>query len=110
MLTRRFLAKSLLNAGAAALVLGLGASRAGAQVPPPYPPYYRPVPPLRREVIPMAPGTAYVWLPGHWVWNGAAYRWRRGHYVLRRRGWHHWVDGHWALRAGRWVWVPAHWR
>ncbi len=109
MMSRRGLAKSILGAGVAALVLGLGARPAAAQVAPPYPPYYRPVPPPRREIIPVAPGTAYVWLPGHWIWNGAAYVWRPGHYVLRRHGWHHWVNGHWRVRAGMWVWVPAHW-
>lgn len=71
---------------------------------------YAPIPPLRQEVVPMAPPGAYIWRPGHWVWDGRAYVWVPGRYVVRVRGYHEWVPGHWAMRYGNWVWIAPHWR
>ena len=34
---------------------------------------------------PPPPGARYVWLPGHWLWNGRAYVWVRGRYGWPRR-------------------------
>ena len=46
-------------------------------------PALRPAPPLREEVITVAPYPRAVWVPGHWHWN---------------------------RRFGEYVWVPGHWR
>jgi hypothetical protein len=105
MTTRRLFAKSILGA---ALAVSLG-SAALAQPMPAYPPGWRAPPPPRVEVVPLAPGAAYAWVPGHWRWTGSRYVWVRGHYAIREAGWHHWVDGHWAVIAGRWAWIPGHW-
>lgn len=106
MTTRRTLAKALLGAAFATAA----GSLAAAQPMPPYPPGWRPVPPPRSEYVPPRPGAAYVWVPGHWHWNGYRYIWIGGRYVVRQSGWHHWVDGHWAVIHGRWTWIPGHWR
>jgi hypothetical protein len=74
----------------------------------PHPP---PAPPAPVEVVPVAPGPAYVWIPGHWAWRGrhAGYVWVAGRYTVTQPG-HVWVPGHWAPRPGGHVWVPGHWR
>jgi hypothetical protein len=69
-------------------------------------------PPPQVEVVPVPPGPAYVWVPGHWGWRGPRYGyvWVPGRYVVPAHpGWV-WVPGHWAPRPGGYVWVEAHWR
>lgn len=68
---------------------------------------YAEVPPLRVEVIPVAP-PRMVWQPGTWHWNGRTYDWIPGRHVERGYG-GNWVHGHWENRGGGRVWVPAHW-
>lgn len=70
---------------------------------------YRSVPPLRREVIPVAPGPRFIWEPGHWVWSGHGYAWAGGRYVQRRPNYTNYHPGRWANRSGRWVWVAPGW-
>ncbi len=93
-----------------AAAIGLAAANIGptvAQPPPPYPP----VPPPRYERMPPPPGGRYIWVPGHWQWNGYRYAWIGGRYDVRQPGWGHYVSGRWVWHggAGRWVWRPAHW-
>ena len=72
--------------------------------PPPAPP------PAQVEIVPVAPGPAYVWVPGHWGWRGGGYVWVPGAYAIPAQpGWV-WVAPHWAPRRGGWVWVQGHWR
>ncbi|MBV8900603.1 MAG: YXWGXW repeat-containing protein [Verrucomicrobia bacterium] len=59
---------------------------------------------------PRPPGPGYVWVAGHWHWNGYRWVWRHGHYVLRPRGRGEWVPAHYDRRPGGWVYVPGHWR
>ena len=52
-------------------------------------------PPLQVEVVPYAPGPAYVWIGGYWGWN---------------LGRHIWIGGRWALPPGRgYAWSPGRW-
>jgi hypothetical protein len=74
------------------------------------PPSYQPIPEPTPETIPAPPQGAYIWRPGHWIWNGYRYRWIRGAYVLRGPRMHEWVPGAWVMRGGAWVWVQPHWR
>jgi len=91
--------------GSMILLCGVALAASGCVVDTaPYPP----IPAPRVEVVPPAPGPRLAWEPGHWRWNGSAYLWVPGHYVEGRVG-VHWIDGHWANRAGAWVWVPGHW-
>lgn len=71
--------------------------------------FYPPVPPLRYEVVPVAPGPAVLWQPGHWGWNGFRYAWVGGRYLQRRPYYANYQHGHWASRFGRWVWVRPGW-
>lgn len=68
----------------------------------------RPPPPDRPEEAGVAPGTEYVWIRGHWIYNGSDWVWRRGHWEVRRNG-YQWVPGHWIERDGGWLWIEGHW-
>ncbi len=72
---------------------------------------YSPVPPPRPETIPPPPvtGTALLWMPGHWDWNGTGYIWQPGQYVPRDGHTNMFQPGFWQHTAAGWAWVPAHW-
>ena len=71
-----------------------------------------PPPPAQTEVVPVAPGPTYVWVPGHWAWRGPrfGYVWVPGGYAVPAQPGYQWVPAHWAPRPGGWVWVEGHWR
>jgi YXWGXW repeat-containing protein len=69
-----------------------------------------PPPPVQAEVVPLAPGPAYVWIPGHWGWRPRGYVWVPGFYALPAQPGYVWVPAHWAARRGGWAWVQGHWR
>ena len=60
------------------------------------------------EVVPQAPGTEYVWIKGHWHWNGAQWTWRRGRYEARRVG-YNWIPAHYEQRGRNYIYVDGHW-
>jgi hypothetical protein len=52
---------------------------------PPGPPVVAapPAPPAPQvEVVPAPPAVGYVWVPGHWAWNGRGYLWVAGRYAV----------------------------
>lgn len=65
-------------------------------------------PPVREEVIGVAPYPGYVWAGGYWGWQGGRHVWVGGHWLAGRPGYrwapHHWehVGGGWRLAQGRW--------
>ena len=67
-----------------------------------------PPPAARVEVKSSRPGPNYVWIDGHWKWNGRRYAWVDGHWNKKKAG--HWVPGHWTKRPRGWVYVPGHWK
>jgi hypothetical protein len=69
----------------------------------------RDAPPAEQVEVEPAVRAGYIWVRGHWVWNGARYAWIRGHYEVVRAG-HAWVPGHWERRPGGYVWVEGYWR
>ena len=71
-----------------------------------------PPPAPRVEVVPVTPGPAYVWVPGHWAWRGPerGYVWVAGHYAVPKAPGYVWVPGRWAARPGGYVWMEGHWR
>ncbi len=75
-----------------------------AQPPPP--------PPAPTETVPVAPGPAYVWVPGHWAWRGPhrGYVWVPGRYLVPAQPGYVWVPGRWAPGPAGWVWVEGHWQ
>ncbi len=65
-------------------------------------------PPLRHEVIGVAPVPGDVWIDGYWSWNGNQHEWIGGRWEHPRPGyrwvphrWHHERDG-WHMEEGHW--------
>jgi hypothetical protein len=81
----------------------------------PAPTYTAPVvvmqspPPQRVEVVPVAPGAAYVWAPGYWNWNGRSYYWVSGRYLARPYARSVWVPGRWYRSGNGWIFIAGHW-
>ena len=68
-----------------------------------------PPPPLRTEVIPVAPSPVHVWINGYWGWGGGRYAWTPGYWAVpphRGHVWHpyRWQQGPrgWYRGGGRW--------
>jgi hypothetical protein len=68
-----------------------------------------PIPPLREEVVTMAPDDASVWISGSWEWHGS-WIWFSGHWAHRPYPSAEWARGHWSHRAGGHVWIAGNWR
>jgi hypothetical protein len=67
-------------------------------------------PPQRVEIVAVAPGPQYVWIPGHWSWSGQEYGWEPGRWVVPTRGHHGWHKGEWKHSHQGWYWQEGHWR
>ena len=67
-----------------------------------------PAPLVERRGV--APGPAYVWVPGYHRWDGRAYVWAPGRWEVPPRPHARWVAAHWVRRHGGWVLVEGHWR
>ena len=95
----------------ATLPLSLTLAAACAASPPPGRVYVvdRP-PPLRRELVPVAPGPRYVWVAGRWARAQNGWAWTSGRYVLPPRRSHLWVPGAWHEGRRGWYYVEGHWR
>lgn len=95
--------KTILGAALAAMLMGLGATAAQAQV------YVEIAPPApRHEVVPAArPG--YVWANGHYEWRGNQYVWVPGHWITARSG-YEFREPRWVQRGnGQWYMVGGNW-
>ena len=68
-----------------------------------------PPPPLRTEVIPVAPSPVHVWINGYWGWGGASYAWRPGHWAMPPRPGYGWHAGGWSHGARGWQGRGGHW-
>ena len=69
-----------------------------------------PPPPLRAEVVGVAPGPGYVWINGYWGWRGNAYTWVHGYYARPPHRGARWVEPHWDRDRGRYRFREGHWR
>jgi hypothetical protein len=58
------------------------------------------------ETVPVVPGPGYVWVGGHYTWNGNRYVWLGGHYI-RHGG--HWCEGGWRHEYRGYRWADGHW-
>ena len=67
-------------------------------------------PPPQVEVVPVAPGPDYYWVPGYWYWGGPGWIWISGRWTIRP--WHGavWVHGGLLRGRGAWRWHGGHWR
>ena len=71
---------------------------------------YRPPPTERVEVVTVSPGPRYVWVKGHYRWDGRDYDWTPGHWERPPRGYHSWESGRWAHDRQGWYYVEGRWR
>ena len=69
-----------------------------------------PPPAARVEVIGTAPGPEYVWIGGHWGWQGSEYVWMDGRWDRGPHAKAKWVPGHWKNTKRGWVWTDGHWK
>jgi hypothetical protein len=67
-------------------------------------------PATRVEVIGTAPGPDYIWIDGHWGWQGGEYIWVGGRWDRRPHANAKWVPGHWKHGRRGWIWSEGHWR
>jgi hypothetical protein len=79
------------------------------EVAPETPPPGEIPPPLQTEVVTVAPGAEYVWMPGVWVWRGR-WIWGPGHWVIGPHPHAVWFPGRWERHGRRSVWVGGYWR
>jgi hypothetical protein len=70
----------------------------------------QPPPPPRLEVVTMAPGPDYYWVPGYWGWRGGVWVWVGGSWLHRPRPGLVWVDGRWSRHGRGWIWIGGRWR
>jgi hypothetical protein len=64
----------------------------------------------RNDVVVVAPGPGYVWVPGYYTWSGTANVWAPGRYVHPPHAGAVWVAPHWVHQQKGWYVVPGRWR
>jgi hypothetical protein len=67
-------------------------------------------PPIRAEVVGVAPGPGYVWVPGYYRHDGRDYLWVAGRWDRPPRARARWVPAHWERDRRGWYFVDGHWR
>jgi hypothetical protein len=73
--------------------------------------YIQRQPPVARvEVIPVAPGPAFVWIGGYWGWRDADFVWMPGRWERPVEGRRVWVAHRWEHDRNGWFLVEGHWR
>ena len=67
------------------------------------------------DVAPPAPRYSYVeqrpgylWIDGHWWWNGGTWAWADGYWEVERPGYAY-NPGRWDRCGGRWCWHEGGW-
>jgi len=69
---------------------------------------YEAPPPLRYEVVGVAPAPGYFWVSGAWFYSGGHYRWHGGYWEAPRPG-YHWVPHAWTRESNAWAMHPGRW-
>lgn len=95
------------------LVMLSGLTLGGCVVVPPHRVYVGGVvrvgpPPLRHEVIGVAPAPGYVWIDGYWSWTGNRHVWVAGQWVAPHPG-YRWVPHRWYHERDGWHLAEGHW-
>lgn len=68
-------------------------------------------PPGRVEVRGGPPGSAYVWINGHYAWQGGDYLWISGRWEAPPQPtYRRWEPGRWVHARQGWYWVEGRWR
>ncbi len=67
-------------------------------------------PPVPRvEIVPVATGPQYYWVPGYWAWNGG-WVWVSGRWIVKPWQGAVWINGYWARHGRGYVWIGGRWR
>ncbi len=61
------------------------------------------------EVVGIAPGPEFVWMPGAWEWRGRWF-WVGGRWAAGPHPGALWVQGRWIRHGHGHVWVRGYWR
>jgi WXXGXW repeat (2 copies) len=67
---------------------------------------YEEPPAPQTETYDNRPG--YVWIKGHWEWNGNQWVWAQGYWENERQGLV-WQEGRWERRGNAWHWIDGEW-
>ncbi|MDG4604940.1 MAG: hypothetical protein P9D89_02525 [Candidatus Contendobacter sp.] len=67
-------------------------------------------PPLRTEVITVAPSPQHAWVPGYWTWRNDEWVWQSGYWESRPYPDAQWVPGQWVATANGWRWKDGQWQ
>lgn len=68
-----------------------------------------PPPPVVEHPGPV-PHRGYVWVSGHYRWNGRRYVWVPGHYMRPPRPGAVWVPDRYERRGNGYVYIRGYWR
>lgn len=68
-------------------------------------------PPDQTESPAPQPGPEYIWVAGHYSWDGADFQWHRGQWTIPPTGYHTWAMGRWEQSGStNWVYVEGQWQ
>lgn len=67
-------------------------------------------PPMRDEVVIVAPSPRYVWVPGYYSYSGGTYIWIEGSYRIPPRGKTTYVQGQWQKTPKGYKRGRGHWK
>ncbi|MDS4040927.1 MAG: YXWGXW repeat-containing protein [Candidatus Competibacter sp.] len=67
-------------------------------------------PPLRAEIVTVAPSPQHVWMPGYWTWRDDDWVWQPGYWEARPYAMTEWVPGQWVATTDGWLWKKGYWR
>ena len=66
-------------------------------------------PPVREEIVGVAPGPDFIWIGGRWWRDHDRWAWEGGRWGSRPHAGAVWVGGRWDHRGGRYVWHEGRW-
>lgn len=98
--TSKWIAAAALAAGG--MLMGSAAQAVTASV------YVHVAPPAPRYEVVAPARHGYVWVPGHWQWQGHGHVWVNGYYVRERAGYHY-NQAQWHRHGDRWAYAPGGW-
>jgi len=67
-------------------------------------------PPMRDEVIIVAPSPRYVWVPGYYTYSSGTYIWIEGSYRIPPRGKTSYIQGEWRKTPNGYKRGKGHWK
>jgi WXXGXW repeat (2 copies) len=57
------------------------------------------------------PGPQYVWVVGHYSWDGNDFQWHAGQWAMPPNGYHNWRAGHWdQVDNNNWSYTEGQWQ